>query len=58
VAVRHEQGRRLGPERVFFDTNAETSATAQVLNADAPALIAVAEDADASHLEGKADILR
>jgi diaminohydroxyphosphoribosylaminopyrimidine deaminase/5-amino-6-(5-phosphoribosylamino)uracil reductase len=46
------------PLRVIVDSNARTPATAKVLNGDAPTLIAVAEDADASHLEGKADLLR
>lgn len=46
------------PLRVIVDSNAKTPATAKVLNADAPTLIAVAEDAGASHLDGKADILR
>jgi diaminohydroxyphosphoribosylaminopyrimidine deaminase/5-amino-6-(5-phosphoribosylamino)uracil reductase len=46
------------PLRVIVDSNAKTPATAKVLNADAPTLIAVAEDADATHLEGTADILR
>lgn len=46
------------PLRVIVDSSAKTPATAKVLNADAPTLIAVAEDADASHLDGKADVLR
>lgn len=46
------------PWRVIVDSNARTPANAKVLNADAPTLIAVADDADASHLDGKAVIVR
>jgi diaminohydroxyphosphoribosylaminopyrimidine deaminase/5-amino-6-(5-phosphoribosylamino)uracil reductase len=56
LAVRHVQGRQ--PLRVVLDSNARTPATARVLDDAAPTLIAVAEDADASHLEAKATVLR
>jgi diaminohydroxyphosphoribosylaminopyrimidine deaminase/5-amino-6-(5-phosphoribosylamino)uracil reductase len=46
------------PLRVVVDTNARTAAGAQVLDAQAPTLIAVAEDADAAHLEGRAEVVR
>jgi diaminohydroxyphosphoribosylaminopyrimidine deaminase / 5-amino-6-(5-phosphoribosylamino)uracil reductase len=49
LAVRHVQGRQ--PLRVVVDSNARTPATARVLDDAAPTLIAVAEDADADHLE-------
>ena len=41
-----------------MDSNARTPASARVLDGAAPTLLAVADDADASHLEGRADILR
>ncbi len=56
LAVRHVQGRQ--PLRVVVDSNARTPATARVLDDTAPTLIAVAEDADAGHLEAKATIVR
>ena len=46
------------PWRVVVDTNARTPADARVLNEDAPTLIAVAPDADAAHLEGRATVVR
>jgi diaminohydroxyphosphoribosylaminopyrimidine deaminase/5-amino-6-(5-phosphoribosylamino)uracil reductase len=46
------------PLRVIVDSNAKTPRTAKVLNRDAPTVIAVAEDANASHLSDLTDILR
>ncbi|GGM67725.1 hypothetical protein GCM10012275_42890 [Longimycelium tulufanense] len=46
------------PYRVIVDSNARTPADARVLDDAAPTLIAVAEDADASHLEGRCELLR
>lgn len=46
------------PLRVIVDSNARTRSDANVLNSDAPTLIAVAEDANADHLKGLADIMR
>lgn len=46
------------PLRVIVDSSAGTPSTARVLDDAAPTLIAVAEDADASHLEGLAEVLR
>jgi diaminohydroxyphosphoribosylaminopyrimidine deaminase/5-amino-6-(5-phosphoribosylamino)uracil reductase len=47
------------PLRIVVDSNARTPASARVLDDAAPTLIAVADDADASHLEeGRADIVR
>jgi diaminohydroxyphosphoribosylaminopyrimidine deaminase/5-amino-6-(5-phosphoribosylamino)uracil reductase len=46
------------PLRVIIDSNAKTPADANVCNDAAPTLIVVAEDADASHLEGVVDILK
>jgi len=46
------------PLRVIVDSSAKTPADANVLNDAAPTLIAVAEDADALHLEGRAEVLR
>ncbi len=57
LAVRHVQTERQ-PLRVVVDTRARTRAGARVLDDVAPTLIAVAEDADASHLEGVATVLR
>jgi diaminohydroxyphosphoribosylaminopyrimidine deaminase/5-amino-6-(5-phosphoribosylamino)uracil reductase len=56
LAVRHVQGRQ--PLRVVVDSNARTPVTARVLDDAAPTLIAVAEDADADHLEDKATVVR
>jgi diaminohydroxyphosphoribosylaminopyrimidine deaminase / 5-amino-6-(5-phosphoribosylamino)uracil reductase len=46
------------PLRIVVDSNAHTPASARVLDDAAPTVIAVADDADASHLEGRADIVR
>ncbi|WP_432252955.1 RibD family protein [Streptomyces sp. HNM1019] len=46
------------PWRVIVDTNARTPADARVLDDAAPTMIAVADDADASHLEGAATVVR
>lgn len=56
LAVRHVQGRQ--PLRIVVDSNARTPGTARVLDNAAPTLIAVAEDADAGHLETKAVVVR
>ncbi|WP_349636801.1 dihydrofolate reductase family protein [Streptomyces sp. 549] len=45
------------PWRVVVDSRARTPADARVLDDAAPTLIAVAEDADTSHLEGTAAVL-
>jgi diaminohydroxyphosphoribosylaminopyrimidine deaminase / 5-amino-6-(5-phosphoribosylamino)uracil reductase len=57
LAVRHIDAARQ-PLRVVVDSNARTPATARVLDNAAPTLIAVAEDAQADHLEGKATVVR
>lgn len=49
---------RLQPLRVVVDSEGRTQATARVLDGAAPTLVAVAEDADARHLEGRAAVLR
>jgi diaminohydroxyphosphoribosylaminopyrimidine deaminase/5-amino-6-(5-phosphoribosylamino)uracil reductase len=46
------------PWRVVIDSNAKTPADAMVCNDAAPTLIVVADDADASHLDGVVDVLR
>ncbi len=46
------------PLRVVVDSRAATPANARVLDAAAPTLVAVAEGADAAHLEGRATVLR
>ena len=46
------------PWRVVIDSNAKTPADANVCNDAAPTLIVVADDADASHLDGVIDVLR
>lgn len=51
-----ETGRR--PLRIVVDSNARTPGTARVLDDAAPTLIAVAEDADADRLRGRAEVLR
>jgi diaminohydroxyphosphoribosylaminopyrimidine deaminase / 5-amino-6-(5-phosphoribosylamino)uracil reductase len=57
LAVRDAEVTRQ-PLRIVVDSNARTPATARVLDDAAPTLIAVAEDADASHLEDRADVVR
>jgi diaminohydroxyphosphoribosylaminopyrimidine deaminase/5-amino-6-(5-phosphoribosylamino)uracil reductase len=46
------------PLRIVVDSSARTPASARVLDDAAPTLIAVADDADASHLDGRAEIVR
>ncbi|MGW3570371.1 bifunctional diaminohydroxyphosphoribosylaminopyrimidine deaminase/5-amino-6-(5-phosphoribosylamino)uracil reductase RibD [Streptomyces sp. NPDC000941] len=46
------------PWRVIVDSNARTPAGARVLDDAAPTIIAVAEDADATHLDGVATVIR
>jgi len=46
------------PLRVVADSGASTPLDARVLDQAAPTLLAVAADADAGHLEGRAEILR
>jgi diaminohydroxyphosphoribosylaminopyrimidine deaminase/5-amino-6-(5-phosphoribosylamino)uracil reductase len=46
------------PLRVVADSGARTKPGARVLDQAAPTLLAVAADADAAHLEGRAEILR
>jgi len=57
LAVRHVKAARQ-PLRVVVDTQARTPADARVLDDVAPTLIAVAEDADASHLDGRVTVER
>jgi diaminohydroxyphosphoribosylaminopyrimidine deaminase / 5-amino-6-(5-phosphoribosylamino)uracil reductase len=57
LAVRHIEVDRQ-PLRVVVDSGARTPVTARVLDDAAPTLIAVATDADAAHLEGKASVVR
>jgi diaminohydroxyphosphoribosylaminopyrimidine deaminase/5-amino-6-(5-phosphoribosylamino)uracil reductase len=57
LAVRHVEASRQ-PLRVVVDTEARTPVEARVLDDAAPTLIAVAEDSDAAHLEGRATVLR
>jgi diaminohydroxyphosphoribosylaminopyrimidine deaminase / 5-amino-6-(5-phosphoribosylamino)uracil reductase len=57
LAVRDAEVTRQ-PLRIVVDSNARTPAAARVLDDAAPTLIAVADDADASHLEGRAEIVR
>jgi diaminohydroxyphosphoribosylaminopyrimidine deaminase / 5-amino-6-(5-phosphoribosylamino)uracil reductase len=57
LAVRHAVGGRQ-PLRVVVDTNARTPTSARVLDDAAPTLIAVAEDANTQHLEGRTDLVR
>jgi diaminohydroxyphosphoribosylaminopyrimidine deaminase/5-amino-6-(5-phosphoribosylamino)uracil reductase len=56
LAVRDAEVTRQ-PLRIVVDSNARTPATARVLD-DAATLIAVADDADASHLDGRAEVVR
>jgi diaminohydroxyphosphoribosylaminopyrimidine deaminase / 5-amino-6-(5-phosphoribosylamino)uracil reductase len=46
------------PWRVIVDSNARTPADARVLDDVAPTLVAVADDADAGHLDGRCELLR
>lgn len=46
------------PLRVIADTGARIPSTARVLGGEAPTLVAVAEDADATHLEPRAGVAR
>jgi diaminohydroxyphosphoribosylaminopyrimidine deaminase/5-amino-6-(5-phosphoribosylamino)uracil reductase len=46
------------PLRIVVDSNARTPASARVLDDAAPTVIAVADEADALHVEGRADIVR
>jgi riboflavin-specific deaminase-like protein len=57
LAVRDAEVTRQ-PLRIVVDSVARTPVSARVLDDAAPTLIAVADDADASHLEGRADIVR
>ena len=57
LTARGEAVRRQ-PLRVVVDTEARTALTARVLDAAAPTLVAVADDADAAHLEGRAAVAR
>jgi diaminohydroxyphosphoribosylaminopyrimidine deaminase/5-amino-6-(5-phosphoribosylamino)uracil reductase len=57
LTVRDAEARRQ-PLRVVVDSGARTPAAARVLDGAAPALVAVAEDAGAGHLEGRAEVVR
>jgi diaminohydroxyphosphoribosylaminopyrimidine deaminase/5-amino-6-(5-phosphoribosylamino)uracil reductase len=58
LAVRDAEVTRQ-PLRIVVDSNARTPASARVLDDAAPTLIAVADDADASQLEGRrAEVVR
>jgi diaminohydroxyphosphoribosylaminopyrimidine deaminase / 5-amino-6-(5-phosphoribosylamino)uracil reductase len=46
------------PVRMVVESNASTPASVRVLDDVAPTVIAVADDADASHLEGRAEVVR
>lgn len=56
--VEGEGPRGRQPLRVVVDTEARTPAHASVLDGAAPTLVAVAEDAAADHLEGRACVVR
>ncbi|WP_283133703.1 bifunctional diaminohydroxyphosphoribosylaminopyrimidine deaminase/5-amino-6-(5-phosphoribosylamino)uracil reductase RibD [Rhizohabitans arisaemae] len=51
-------GTRAGPLRVVVDSDARTPATARVLNADAPTLLAISEDARPGALECETAMIR
>jgi diaminohydroxyphosphoribosylaminopyrimidine deaminase/5-amino-6-(5-phosphoribosylamino)uracil reductase len=57
LAVRDALAERQ-PLRIVVDSNASTPADARVLDDAVLTLIAVADDADATPLEGRADIVR
>ena len=57
LTVRHLQVPRQ-PLRVVVDTWARTAASSRVVDGTAPSLIAVAEEADAAHLDGRAEVVR
>jgi diaminohydroxyphosphoribosylaminopyrimidine deaminase/5-amino-6-(5-phosphoribosylamino)uracil reductase len=57
LAVRDAEATRQ-PLRIIVDSNARTPASARVLDDPTPTLIAVADDADAAHLEGCGEVLR
>jgi diaminohydroxyphosphoribosylaminopyrimidine deaminase / 5-amino-6-(5-phosphoribosylamino)uracil reductase len=57
LAVRDAKATRQ-PVRIVVDSNARTPADARVLDDVAPTVIAVADAADASHLDGRAEIVR
>ncbi len=57
LAVRHVQADRQ-PLRVVVDSEARTPTTARVLDDAAPTLIAVADDANAAHLESCTNVVR
>lgn len=58
LAVRGRGADVVQPLRVVVDTEAAVRPGARVLDDAAPTVIAVAEDADADHLSGRADTLR
>jgi diaminohydroxyphosphoribosylaminopyrimidine deaminase / 5-amino-6-(5-phosphoribosylamino)uracil reductase len=58
LAVRHVPLRGTPPLRVVVDTAATITVGARVLDDAAPTVVAVADDADASHLNGRATVLR
>jgi diaminohydroxyphosphoribosylaminopyrimidine deaminase/5-amino-6-(5-phosphoribosylamino)uracil reductase len=49
---------RRQPLTVVLDTEARTPAAAHAFDGPAPALVAVAEDVDAGHLAGRAEVLK
>jgi diaminohydroxyphosphoribosylaminopyrimidine deaminase / 5-amino-6-(5-phosphoribosylamino)uracil reductase len=57
LAVRHVKADSQ-PLRVVVDSEARTPTTARVLDDVAPTLIAVADNANAAHLEGRASVVR
>ena len=56
LTTRHPKAARQ-PLRVVVDTSARTPATARALEGGAPALVAVADGADAGHLAGHAEVV-